>query len=126
MNVKQRLTPFMYGWMTIIVLFLFSSVLLAILLKFTSLSNPLLDQLAIGIAFISLFISGLISGMKAKVKGWMIGASLGISYSLMIYLYQFLGFGEHFSTSQIFYHVGFFVVITLGSILGVNLIGTKD
>ncbi|WP_440895967.1 TIGR04086 family membrane protein [Amphibacillus sp. Q70] len=123
--MKQRLTALMYGWLSIIILLILSSIVLAIFLRFTSLTNPLLDQLAVIIAFIILFISGLISGIKAKQKGWIIGIILSLSYSLMIYLYQYLGYGEQFTLAQILYHLGFLIVTIIGSILGVNIVETR-
>nr|WP_253288739.1 TIGR04086 family membrane protein [Amphibacillus sp. MSJ-3] len=116
----------MYGWLSIIILLIISSLALAILLRFTSLTNPLLDNLAIIAAFIILWLSGLISGLKAKQKGWMIGLTLSLSYSLIIYLYQYLGYNQQFTLKQILYHLGFLLVAVFGAVLGVNIGGGKQ
>ncbi|MBU5593574.1 TIGR04086 family membrane protein [Amphibacillus sp. MSJ-3] len=124
--MKQRLEALMYGWLSIIILLIISSLALAILLRFTSLTNPLLDNLAIIAAFIILWLSGLISGLKAKQKGWMIGLTLSLSYSLIIYLYQYLGYNQQFTLKQILYHLGFLLVAVFGAVLGVNIGGGKQ
>lgn len=71
--MKQRLTAVMYGWLSILILLLITSMTLALFLRFTSLTNPLLNQLAVITSFLVMFISGLISGLisgiKAKLKG---------------------------------------------------------
>ena len=124
--MKQRLIAVMYGWLTIILLLTLISLILALFLRFTSFTNPLLDQLAITAGFITLFFGGLISGIKAKQKGWIIGLILSLSYSMIIYLYQYLGYGEHFTLIQAFYHVGFLIVTIIGAIFGVNLSGNRQ
>ncbi|GAA4064407.1 TIGR04086 family membrane protein [Amphibacillus indicireducens] len=124
--MKQRLTAVMYGWLSIVILLLLTSMTLALFLRFTSLTNPLLNQLAVMASFLILFISGLISGIKAKQKGWIIGMMLSLSYSLVIYLFHFLGYGEHFTFTQLLYHLGFLMITIVGSIFGVNLTGSKE
>lgn len=119
--MKQRLTAVMYGWLSILILLLITSITLALFLRFTSLTNPLLNQLAVITMFLILFISGLISGIKAKQKGWIIGMMLSLSYSLLIYLLHYLGYGEHFNLTQALYHLGFLIVTIIGAIFGVNL-----
>ena len=124
--MKQRLTAVMYGWLSILILLLITSMTLALFLRFTSLTNPLLNQLAVITSFLVMFISGLISGIKAKQKGWIIGMMLSLSYSLVIYLLHFLGYGEHFTVTQLLYHLGFLMITIIGAIFGVNLTGAKE
>lgn len=123
--LKQQLTAVFYGWLTMIILLIFVSTILALFLRFSPLKNPLLDQLAMIASFLILFISGFISGAKAKQKAWIIGSGLSLSYSFLIYLFQFLGYGEHFTLTQVFYHLGFLLVAIIGAIFGVNVTGNQ-
>ncbi|MBM7541744.1 TIGR04086 family membrane protein [Amphibacillus cookii] len=123
--MKQHTTALIYGWMMMITLLILSSFILALGLQFTSLTNPLLGRLTTIIAFLMIFFSAFVSGVKAKQNGWLIGLILGLGFSLMIYLYQYLGYGEHFSMHQSLYHLGFLIVSTIGAILGVNLLGSR-
>lgn len=124
--MKQRLTALTYGWLAMLILLTVVSMILALFLRFSSLTNPLLDQLAVVASYLILFISGLISGIKAKQKGWIIGLILSLSYSFVVYLFQYLGYGEHFTVSQLLYHVVFLVVTIIGAIFGVNLAENKQ
>ncbi|NMA91306.1 MAG: TIGR04086 family membrane protein [Amphibacillus sp.] len=123
--MKKSLTAVMYGWLSVIILLVITSIILAIFLRFTSLTNPLLNQLAMILSCLIMFISGLVSGIKAKQKGWIIGLMLSVSYSFVIYLFSYLGYGEHFSMIQWLTHLGFLIVTMIGAIFGVNIAGDR-
>ena len=71
-------------------------------------------------------IKRFISGGKAKEKGWMIGALTAVCFSLIILLFQYLGFGKTFTSGQLLFHLGFLGVSMLGGIFGVNLKGSRS
>jgi putative membrane protein (TIGR04086 family) len=77
------------------------------------------------ISFVSLFIGGLISGGKGKQKGWLLGGLTGIIYSIIIFLFQFLGFDKLFDMQQIIYHTCYMLTAIMGGILGVNMSTNK-
>lgn len=99
---------------------------MALVLQFTSITNPLLDQLATVLAFVILFIAAFIAGLKAKSKGWLVGILLSLGFSLFVFLFQYLGYGELFSVKQIIFHTGFLAACIIGAILGVNLTGNRQ
>ncbi|MFC0270132.1 TIGR04086 family membrane protein [Metabacillus herbersteinensis] len=110
-----------YGLMTIFVIALLTSLVFSLLLKFTDLTESSITWLLIGISFIAVFIGGFVSGGKGKEKGWLIGGITALLYTLIIYLFQFLGYGQNFTIEQTLYHVGFLFVAMFGGVFGVNL-----
>ncbi len=124
--MKQRLTAVVYGWLSILILLLITSMTLALFLRFTSLTNPLLNQIAVVAMFLILFISGFISGIKAKQKGLIVGLMLSLSYSFLVYVFHYLGYSQHFSLMQNLYHLGFLIITIIGAVFGVNLTGKEN
>lgn len=75
------------------------------------------------LSFFSLFIGGFISGGKGKKQGWLLGGGTGLIYTLIVFLYQFLGLDTLFTTKQLIYNGCFIVTAMMGGILGVNMSG---
>jgi putative membrane protein (TIGR04086 family) len=97
-----------------------------LLLTFTSLQESSVQFVVTAISFISLFIGGFISGGKGKQKGWMVGGLTGLSYSLIIFLFQYLGQDSLFNLQQTIYHVCYILTAMMGGILGVNMSTNKS
>ncbi|WP_067837291.1 TIGR04086 family membrane protein [Amphibacillus sediminis] len=123
--MRRHSTALLFGWLIMLMFLFLTSLVLAIALRFTHLQNPFFNQLTTILGFLIIFISAFISGAKAKRKGWLVGALLSIGFTLIVYLYQFLGNGEHFTWQQMIYHIGFFFTSVFGAIFGVNLFGDK-
>jgi len=115
-----------YGWITILVLILISSTILSLAVRLTTISEFTLSYLTLTIGLISLFIGGIIAGLKGKEKGWIIGILTGIGFTLLTFLIQYLGYNEIFSIQQTVYHITYILAAIVGSIIGVNLITTKQ
>nr|WP_322091005.1 TIGR04086 family membrane protein [Cytobacillus massiliigabonensis] len=96
------------------------------LLTFTSLQESSLQFVVTAISFVSLFIGGFISGGKGKQKGWMVGGLTGLSYSIIIFLFQYLGQDSLFNLQQVIYHVCYILTAMMGGILGVNMSNNKS
>lgn len=111
-----------YGWITILVLVLISSLLLSFVIRFTAISEFTLSYISLTIGLITLFIGGMIAGLKGKDKGWIIGALTGVGFTLLTFMIQYLGFNEMFSVQQTIYHMTYILAAIVGSIIGVNLI----
>ncbi|NUJ32994.1 TIGR04086 family membrane protein, partial [Pseudoalteromonas sp. 2103] len=94
---KQLFHALLFGWITVLGLILISSVIIAFLLKVTSLDENLLSWIALVIGILSLFIGGLITGLKGKAKGWIVGAITGIGFTIFTFLVQYLGYHQGFS-----------------------------
>ena len=119
---RKMVTACSYGIITALILIMASAFVLATLLKLTSLSETALGSIPmIIVSLVALFIGGVISGAKMKEKGLLTGASTGLIYSLLIYLFLFLGFDRTFSGTQYFLIVANTAITGMGGIIGVNL-----
>lgn len=122
---KQVGKGILYSLAVIFALMFAGSLLISLLLTFTSLTESSFSWFITAISFITLFIGGFISGGKSKEKGWLSGGLTALCFSLTVLLFQYLGFGEAFNLKQLLYHSGFLGVSMLGGIFGVNLQGSR-
>lgn len=118
---NSYLLAIVYGWITIFVLLLLSSIFLSIMMRFTSINEFMLSYLSLSIGILSLLIGGIVAGMKGKEKGLIIGALTGIGFTVLTFLIQYLGYNETFSMQQMIYHLAYIISAMIGSIIGVNL-----
>lgn len=118
---RQQLTALMYGWITVLGLVFIASVILALLLRFTTFNEPTLSWVTFIVGLVCLFIGGVVAGMKGKAKGWIIGGITGIGFTLFIFLIQYLGYKQMFSLEQFLHHVAYIIAALLGGIIGVNI-----
>lgn len=118
---NSYLLAIVYGWITIFVLLLLSSIFLSIMMRFTSINEFMLSYLSLSIGILSLLIGGIVAGMKGKAKGLIIGALTGIGFTVLTFLIQYLGYNETFSMQQMIYHLAYIISAMIGSIIGVNL-----
>lgn len=119
--MKKHMTALLYGWAFIIVLMLIASIVMAILLKFTSFNEPTLKWISFSIGLLALFLGGFFAGVKSKQRGWLIGMITGIGFTLLVFLVQYLGYKEGFSLQQLLHHSGYIFSALFGGILGVNI-----
>lgn len=116
-------TSILYG---LIFIFLFAgvtSLIFAFILRFTSARESSLQYIITALSFIALFGGGFLSGGKRKERGWLIGGATGLIYSLIIFLFQWLGYDQLFSGEQVIYHTCYTLIAMMGGILGVNVSG---
>ena len=111
----------LYGIIAIFLLLVVSSLVISLVLKFTSTQESSLEFLTTAISFVTLFAGGFIAGGKGKQKGWLIGSLTGIVYTLIIFLFQYLGYDSLFSLEQMIYHICYILTAMMGGILGVNM-----
>ena len=104
---KQVGKGILYSLVVIFALMFAGSLLISLLLTFTSLTESSFSWLITAISFITLFIGGFIAGGKSKEKGWLSGGLTALCFSLTVLLFQYLGFGEAFNLKQLLYHSGF-------------------
>jgi putative membrane protein (TIGR04086 family) len=110
----------LYGTSAIFILAILSSLIFATLLNFSSLQETSLRFIITAISFISLFLGGFIAGRKGKLKGWLLGGLSGLIYSVVVFLYQYLGLDQLFDFEQTVYHLCYILISMMGGILGVN------
>ena len=110
----------LYGVISIFIIAVFTSLILSLILQFSSLTEMSIGTFVTAISFVSLFIGGFLAGRKRKEKGWLIGLLTGLLFSIIIYLFQYLGLDAHFTPEQFIYHGCFILTAMMGGILGVN------
>lgn len=111
----------MYGVIFIFLFAALSSLIFSLILRFTSLQEGSLQYIITAMSFIGLFGGGFLSGGKGKQKGWLIGGLTGLLYSLIVFLFQYLGYDRLFDVQQLIYHICYILIAMMGGILGVNL-----
>jgi putative membrane protein (TIGR04086 family) len=123
MESKRLGYAIMFGLITIFIFAIATSLIFSLLLRFTSLQETSVAWIILTLSFLTLFIGGFVSGGKGKEKGWMLGGATGGAYTLVIFLFQYLGNDSLFTLHQLLFHLGFIGVAALGGIIGVNLSG---
>jgi len=123
--MRNQLTALAYGWVTVFSLIFASSLIVALLLRFTSFNEPALGWTTLGIGIVSLFIGGIFAGAKGKMKGWLMGAAVGLGFTSLSFLIQYLGLSTTFSGEQALYHLFYLLAAMLGGIIGVNTAGPR-
>jgi putative membrane protein (TIGR04086 family) len=118
---KNMGVSILYGVVVIFLVAVISSLIFSLILQFTSTREASLQFIVTAVSFISLFIGGFVSGGKGKAKGWLLGGGTGLLYSLVIFLFQYLGKDSLFSMEQVIYHTCYMLVAMMGGILGVNM-----
>ncbi|TDK61821.1 TIGR04086 family membrane protein [Bacillus salipaludis] len=121
MESKSFGTSILYGLIFIFAFAAISSLIVSLILKFTSTREVSLQYIVTALSFIALFGGGFLSGGKRKEKGWLIGGVTGLIYSLVVFLFQYLGYDKLFSFDQIIYHSCYTLIAMMGGILGVNI-----
>jgi putative membrane protein (TIGR04086 family) len=122
MMTRKMMTACSYGIIVALILIIISALILTTILKFTSLSEATLGSIPmIVISLMALFIGGVIAGAKMREKGLLTGASTGLLYSLIIYLFLFLGFDRTILGTQYLLIVANTATTAMGGIIGVNL-----
>lgn len=98
-----------------------SSLVFAFILRYTSAKEGSLQYVITALSFIGLFGGGFLSGGKRKEKGWLIGGLTGLIYTIVVFLFQYLGYDRLFSAEQVIYHTCYTLIAMMGGILGVNI-----
>lgn len=123
---NKQFYALLYGWIIVLALILIASVILALLLRFTTLNESVLTWITLGVGLIALFIGGLTAGIKGKKKGWLIGGIIGIGFTLFTFLVQYLGYEQVFSMKQSIHHGGYIIAALIGGVFGVNVLVNEE
>jgi putative membrane protein (TIGR04086 family) len=119
-------TAIVYGVVTIFLLAAVISFFLSLILKWTDVQEASLTWIIFAGSLLSMFIGGLVAGGKGKEKGWLAGGITSLSFTAIIFFFQFLGLEKAFTLEQWIYHLIFFVAAALGGIVGVNLKASRS
>ncbi|MGE8206112.1 TIGR04086 family membrane protein [Heyndrickxia sp. NPDC080065] len=111
--------------LTIFVFISISSFIFSLILRYTDTQESSIRTLITIISFIALFTGGFICGGKGQQKGWVSGSITGIVYTFIIFLFQYLGYGNIFSSEQMIYHICYILTAMMGGVLGVNIMSDQ-
>lgn len=110
-----------YGVVSIFIFAAICSLLFSLILRFTDVKESSINYIVLFLSFLSLFIGGFISGGKGKRSGWILGGGVGLIYTLIVFLYQYLGLDTLFTGKQLIYYASYILTAMMGGILGVNM-----
>lgn len=118
---QQQMMAILYGWITLVILLIFSSALLAIFMRYMFVTKENIFTVSLVIGLIILFISGVIAGLKGKESGWLLGGIVGLGFIGMTFFIQYVGLNVPFTWTQTIYQITYIIAAITGSVLGVNL-----
>ncbi|AXK20087.1 TIGR04086 family membrane protein [Bacillus sp. COPE52] len=120
-GTKKLSTAIGFGIITLLILASITSMVIALLLKFTNMNESTLTVTILILALLSMLMSGFIAGKKARGKGWLVGFTTGLTFAILVFLVNYLGFSQTLSNSQFLYQLALMGASTLGGIFGVNM-----
>lgn len=122
---NKQFEALLTGWIIVFAVILVASMILAFLLKFTTISQSIVPWITLCIGVIALFSGGIVAGAKGQAKGWAIGGLIGIGFTLFTFIVQYLGYNALFTTSQSLHHLGYICISCFGGMIGVNITPTN-
>ncbi|MDK7474924.1 MULTISPECIES: TIGR04086 family membrane protein [Bacillus] len=120
-GTKKLSTAIGFGIVILLILATVTSMIMALLLKFTDMNEGTLAVTIFILALLSMLISGFTAGKKAQGKGWLVGFSTGLTFTILVFLVNYLGFSQTLSNSQLLYQLALMGASTIGGIFGVNM-----
>ncbi|MCA0969962.1 TIGR04086 family membrane protein [Halobacillus litoralis] len=110
-----------YGIGSIFALMILFAVVLALLLRFTSMEYSTLNQIALISGISILAFGGMMAAYKGEQKGWLSGGLTGLLFVLSMVLFQVIFENQWVSLAQWSYFGGLLLAAWLGGMIGVNL-----
>ncbi|AMR04526.1 TIGR04086 family membrane protein [Bacillus thuringiensis] len=120
-GTKKLSTAIGFGIVTLLILASITSMIMALLLKFTNINEGTLTVTIFILALLSMLMSGFTAGKKTQGKGWLVGFTTGLTFTILVFLVNYLGFSQTLSNSQLLYQLALMGASTLGGIFGVNM-----
>ncbi|MEN1934919.1 TIGR04086 family membrane protein [Paenibacillus sp. 102] len=120
-GTKKLSTAIGFGIITLLILASVTSMVIALLLKFTNINEGALAITLFIFAILSTLISGFVAGKKAQGRGWLVGFTTGLTFTILVFLVSYLGFSYALSNSQLLYQLALMGASTIGGIFGVNM-----
>ncbi|TCS83838.1 TIGR04086 family membrane protein [Tepidibacillus fermentans] len=117
---KKYSNPILTGLIYTFSIVILSTVVLTLILYFTSLSEQSLPIFIYITTAISLLIGGFKSGKIAGTRGWYYGGITGIIYGIILSLIWFLGFNLDFQLRLLALLLLSFLFGSFGGMVGVN------
>ena len=120
-QLKNGIKAISFGLLFIFLIIVIVGFVLSLLLQFSNLTEQSLQWVTTIVTFLALFIGSFIAGGKGKEAGWLLGGLTGLGFVIIVFLIQFLGFNSNYDISQLYYHIGYLLIATLGGVIGVNM-----
>ncbi|TDQ37984.1 TIGR04086 family membrane protein [Aureibacillus halotolerans] len=98
-----------------------ASLLLATILRFTSMSEASLTWVFTTVGCLAFLFGGMKAGKMKKERGLFIGLATGIAVSLLIFIIQWTGYNQSMDTIKALFHLLYIGMALVGGIVGVNL-----
>ncbi|PTM58328.1 TIGR04086 family membrane protein [Desmospora activa] len=113
-------SPLLSGLLIVFAIVLAGSVVTALLLRFTSITESSLPYFTYGINGIALLIGGWCAGRKAKQRGLLYGGLTGVLYVIIVLLIGFLAFDTTMRIQPVLFTICATGLSAIGGIFGVN------
>lgn len=113
-------TPIFRGLLYMILILLIGSIITALILQFTAVSESSLPYFTYAIHLIGTLVGGFAAGKNAEGRGWIYGGVTGLIYALLLSLVAFLAFDQGFTGRTLAMMAGAFGGGAIGGIFGVN------
>jgi putative membrane protein (TIGR04086 family) len=110
----------LWGIVYTIVIVLAGSLILALLLEWTTFSESQVPVVMYVINGIALLYGGFIAGRRSATRGWLSGALSGLGYALVMLIIGFLAFDMPMSTQAAAFLAIAVLLSALGGVLGIN------
>ena len=117
---RSSVSPMLLGILYTVIIVLVGSLILALLLEWTSLPESQVPMAMFLVNGIALLYGGFIAGRRSEARGWFSGAVSGLGYALVMLIIGFLAFDMNLSLEAILFLVGAILLGTLGGALGIN------
>jgi putative membrane protein (TIGR04086 family) len=121
MGNRLLLSPIVSGLVAIVGILFASSLLLSLILHFTTIQEASIQWFLLPITLLTLFMGGVIAGYKSGSKGWYFGGLTGLSFLFIAWLVSFLGFDSVFSYQNLLLYISYLLLAVLGGVIGVNM-----
>lgn len=119
-GTKKLSTAIGFGITTLLILASLTSMIMALLLKFTNINEGTLALLFYTRSFIYAYV-WFYCWQQSTGKGWLVGLTTGLTFTILVFLVNYLGFSQTLSNSQLLYQLALMGASTLGGIFGVNM-----
>ncbi len=121
MGNRHVFRPVLTGVVAVVIILFAVSLIMSLLLHFTSLRESSLHWFLFPITLVTLFIGGAIAGYQSGTKGWYYGGLTGIVFLLFTWLISYLGFDLSFQFKTAWLYAALLLLSVMGGMIGVNM-----
>lgn len=119
-KMENPLFPMLWGMLYTVVIVLSGSLILALLLEWTSFSETQVPLVMYIINGIALLCGGFMAGRRSPTRGWLHGAVSGLGYALLMLVIGFLAFDMPMGMQAAVFFALAVLLGALGGVLGIN------